>query len=515
MSNFCLVFPETGKYPLTWIAYITLKGTIGMPVNVLPVPTLSGVLMSTRRKFIRNAGALTASGLVLPGLDLFSSRARAQGAAPKRFVVIMGAMGMRTRLWVTGTPSNYELGRLMQPISRHKRNITFLRGIRQMYCNHEDGGGPCVLTGDTGQSKGGPAKHASIDQVIAANNRPSAALSTGEFLRSIQCGVGVKTAGGRSALVHSGPGKVIAPENDPGKLFDRIFNNVPTGGGSTGSSGFERQLDLRQRFLDIHKADLDEITKIAGKEDKVRLEQHTDAITTLENEIDELRGGEVPVAECSAPNRYGAGDVMNGDNFGRIATAHTDIISRAFACDVTRVASLQLLFDGGGGIRAKFLGSQWESNIHDGMHMDGSYADGIEGWYIDVLGQLMDRLDVEDPFDPNGNTILHNTTILFTSNLVYPSHNGNSTYRNGEQDTHDHPLLIAGRGGGYFRNNQMLDFRQQGFTYGQASDKGFTADQVHNNRLLVSILNAHGQNVSKYGQDRLCQGGALDGGLLA
>ena len=67
-----------------------------------------------RRDFTRILGGLTASGLLVPGLNLTGSRALAQGVAPKRFVVVFGALGMQMPRWVTGTPDNYQLGDALQ-----------------------------------------------------------------------------------------------------------------------------------------------------------------------------------------------------------------------------------------------------------------------------------------------------------------------------------------------------------------------------------------------------------------
>jgi hypothetical protein len=60
-----------------------------------------------------------------------------------------------------------------------------------------------------------------------------------------------------------------------------------------------------------------------------------------------------------------------------------------------------------------------------------------------------------------------------------------------------------------------LDFRKSGLFYGENDDKydGSSGHAFHN-KLLVSLLNAFGENVSTYGDPDYCQGGALDGGLL-
>ncbi len=472
-----------------------------------------------RRDFIRNVGGLTASGLLLPGLDIAGSRALAQGVAPKRFVVIMGALGMQTRRWVTGTPANYQLGEALQALAPYRQDLALMRGLQLRQSTHSESTG-CFLTGDLPANDA--AQHATIDQVIARRSPPSVALPSGEILRSLQAGVGVRGSGGRATLIYEAKGAPIAPENDPSALFDRIFGGGPIGEGGAGADASELRLDLKQSILDVHRAELSAITAHAGAEDRERLELHTDAIRTLESDLSDLRSGARPSAECSEPNRYAGGGVFDGNNFGRIAEAHCDIIGRAFACDATRVATLQLLFDGGGGVNVNFLESKApgisNKSIHDEMHKAGQSARAIEEWYVSVLRYLMDLLNVEDPFDPAGGRILDNTVILFGSNLSFPEHgNGpnHGWFEPGDQDIHDHPTLLAGSAGGFFRTGRFLDFRQAGLNYGEVPTKykGSSGHAFHN-KLLVSLLNAFGENVSTYGDPDYCQGGALDGGLL-
>ena len=224
-----------------------------------------------RRNFIRNLGGLTASGLLLPGLEIAGSRALAQGVAPKRFVVIMGALGMQTRRWVTGTPDNYQLGDALQALSPHREDLAIMRGLQLRQSTHSESTA-CFLTGDVPANDA--AQHATIDQVIARRNPPSVALPSGEILRSLQAGVGVRGNGGRATLIYEAKGAPIAPENDPAALYDRIFGGGSIGEGGAGADPSELRLDLKQSILDVHRAELSAIAAHAGAEDRERLELH-------------------------------------------------------------------------------------------------------------------------------------------------------------------------------------------------------------------------------------------------
>jgi hypothetical protein len=136
----------------------------------------------------------------------------AQGSAPKRFVVIMGALGMQTRRWVTGTPSNYQLGEALQQLSAYRQDLVLIRGVQLRWPVHSDRSA-CFLTGDGVDN--GSAKSATIDQLIAKRNPPSAALPSGGTLRSVQAWVGVRATNSRATLIYEAKGRPIAPENDP------------------------------------------------------------------------------------------------------------------------------------------------------------------------------------------------------------------------------------------------------------------------------------------------------------
>jgi hypothetical protein len=193
------------------------------------------------------------------------------------------------------------------------------------------------------------------------------------------------------------------------------------------------------------------------------------------------------------------------------------------ACDTTRVATLQLFYDPGSGIGLDFLEGRQSgisaNSVHDTKHAAGAASDTIDDWYAEVVAYLLDQLSQEDPFDPEGGRIIDNTVLLFGSNLHAPFHGAGPNYGryggDGEQDTTDPPYLIAGSGGGFFHTGRYFDHRVEGLFYGENPSKYSPGDgHVYHNRLLVSILNAFGHDVSSYGDTAYSEGGALDGGLI-
>jgi uncharacterized C2H2 Zn-finger protein len=258
-------------------------------------------------------------------MNLLGSRAAGQATAPKRFIAVMGSLGILSRRWVFGTPDSYEFGPGLAPLEPYRGDITVLRGLQPKIANH-GGGSVCFLTGDSLQNDS--AKHPTIDQVIAASNPPSAAAASGRIVRSLQCGVGVRGTGGRSTMVYQAPGSPLHPKNNPVHLFDEMFGSG-SGGSDAEASDTQLRADAKRSILDAHAAELAALKDRAGMEDRQRLDAYLDGIRTLEEDLDRIQGGDVAVGTCSDPNRYDPESVLGAAPYDRIAKAHCDIIGRS------------------------------------------------------------------------------------------------------------------------------------------------------------------------------------------
>ncbi|MGE0792061.1 MAG: DUF1552 domain-containing protein [Sandaracinaceae bacterium] len=474
----------------------------------------------TRRMWLGGAAAGgIAAALPLPWLDTFGAPARAQAGAPKRFIAVMGALGIKMRRWVTGTPGSYSFGPGLAALRPYQSDITVLRGVQPKIGSHT-GSTACFLSGDGLANNA--AKHATIDQMIAQANPPGAAAGSGRIVKSIQAGVGVRGTDGRSTLVYEAAGSPLHPKNNPAQLFDELFAGAaPTG--PDPSARLDAEADAQQSILDAHLAELSVLYAKGSRQDQLRLEEHLDGLRSIETDVQMFRSGGVSIAECTNPTRYDAASVIGAAPYDRIAESHCEIIGRAFACDITRVATLQLFYDASGGIGLNFLDGRSSGisakSVHDNKHAQGVASDTIDDWYAEMVAHLLSQLDVTDPLDPNGGRILDNTVLLFGSNLPNPAHGAGPNYgfyRNAnEQDTTDTAYLLAGSAGGYFNTGRMLDFRQLGLYYGENGNKYTSGDgHVFANRLLISLVNAFGISTSTVGDSAFCTGGALDGGLI-
>jgi hypothetical protein len=113
-----------------------------------------------------------------------------------------------------------------------------------------------------------------------------------------------------------------------------------------------------------------------------------------------------------------------------------DLIAYAFACDITRVASL--LFTYGAGAHVfHALGHDIEHHSfmsHDQSYVtSGQFQDGVR-FQIDAFAYLLERL-MKTP-DATGGNVLDNSILYLSSDSSWA------------HSVFDMPLLVAGKGGG-------------------------------------------------------------------
>ena len=161
------------------------------------------------------------------------------------------------------------------------------------------------------------------------------------------------------------------------------------------------------------------------------------------------------------------------DTIEDVAKLHIDLVAFAFACNASRVATLQI-GDGTDGTRYTVNGTQSE-RFHWISHRQTS--DGNDGQPIANAVEVhveIDRIRMRtfkhllDRFSsytlPSG-TLLDAAFALWTSHVaIGPSHSFNNL-----------PIIIAGGAGGFLRQGQYVD-----------------AGGVGNNRLLNTLITANG-----------------------
>jgi hypothetical protein len=164
-----------------------------------------------------------------------------------------------------------------------------------------------------------------------------------------------------------------------------------------------------------------------------------------------------------------------------------DLLALAFACDLTRVASVQF------STAINAIPFTWLTSTdntaegHNLSHRGPSDTDAeaqlVErsSWYATQIAYLVSKLAAI----PEGNgTVLDNTVLVWGNELSV----GN---------THSHksiPFVLIGNAGGAFKTGRSLDF-----------------GGVPNNRLLISLLQAMGVPATTFGHPDFGAAGPLAG----
>lgn len=456
-----------------------------------------------RRTFLAGLGKAAGAAMIgLPLLESMGCQQLTEGlsresygleGAPKRIIFMWHPDGtVMDAFRPTSTAGGLELGPILAPLQSHAQDLLVLSGldleVRKIAretgfpkSGHACGAG-CMLSGtmlqkgDLFTGGGGPSGWGggiSLDQHIANH------IGNATPFRSLELGVQVRKNDVYSRISYQGPAQPLPPENSPYAVFERLFKGIEPGGGDTGPSEQElAELARRQSVLDLVHERYRALSARLGAADRTRLEAHMTAIEELESRLAGGGSGE-PTASCGAPALGAPVDFMQTANYPKIGTLQLDLLSMAFACDLTRVATIQWSRSVNGQTYP-WLGIN--KGHHEISHINLTDATArsqmiaINRYYAEQLAYLIDRLKAI----PEGDgTVFDNTVIAWFVGLS----NGNS------HTTDDLPIVLAGKLGGAFQTGRALSFPGRS-----------------NNDLLISLMNAMGIPGDSFGDERACNG---------
>jgi len=454
----------------------------------------------SRRTLLRGLGGLS---IALPWLEAMTPRtARAATAPPLRFLAMFTANGtVPDRFFPTATGSSFTLPSILQPLAPFQSKLLVLDGIDNEVAYHGPGerhmmGMGSLLTGHQLQAgtlftdgSGTPAGWGggiSVDQAIAQSVGGSTPFKSLEF--GVIPEKDPPTATVWDRMVYAAPGVPVPPMADPVAAFNRLFS-VPVGMGTTADAGTvaDPKALARKTILDLAKDDITALQKRLGTTDRQKLDAHLTAIRDLESRLTLFQPAPPMTSGCSTPAAPAAVAYRDNDNYPKISSAMLDLIAAAFACNLTRVATLQYSYS------RSYVYPRWLgiSQGHHGLSHDADSVTAsmdklatLNAWYAAELASFLQRLS---KIPEGSGTVLDNTLVLWGNEL---GHGSDHTDRRV-------PFVLAGGAGGAFRMGRSLK-------YGGAPAKAF-----HNN-LLVSCMNAMGVSATTFGDAAYCTGALPD-----
>lgn len=354
------------------------------------------------------------AGLSLIAAPFFKARAQATLQA-RRLVIFFTPNGTahRTDRWhpkPTADGYTVDAGDVLEPLMPHKANIMPVSGLYFVDHTNHEGGMRAMLTA------GGPH---SVDQYIAAR------IGGGSRFRSLSFGVQTSAWGASTQTRMSyADGQLIHPEDSPSNAFTRLFGAVA--GGPTELAKLRRR---RQSILDAVRGDLGAMKSRLGAEQAVKLDAHLSALRAMEIGLD-------------APQPMGSGcttpvlmmDAQDPSNFPAITNAQIDLLVSSLACDMTRVATLQLAHTVSP-LVPTWLGST--ISHHELSHRGDDEFVRAERWFTEQFGSLLTKLAARE--DPLGGG-----SLLDTSAVIWAKELGDG----GLHTCEDVPFVLAGKAGG-------------------------------------------------------------------
>ncbi|MFO7561415.1 MAG: DUF1552 domain-containing protein [Enhygromyxa sp.] len=437
----------------------------------------------SRRTLLRGIGG---AAIALPLLEAMRGRpARAlEPGLPKRLIVMYTPNGtIAHNFWPTGTENNFTLSPILAPLAPYKKDLLILRGIDMLSSldgpgdAHQKGTGQCLtatkllegdFAGDAGQSAGW-AGGISLDQRVANHFGDATPYASLEF------GVGVQGSTVGSRISYRGPGQPLPPENSPYAAYQRLFADALKDPAEVQRAAARRRTVL-DAVADQHRA----LRGRLGAEDRIKLENHLLAVEEIRARLDQptMQFGGV----CQALNQVPVVEPEVVANMPIIGRLQMDLLAMAFACDLTRVATLMWSHSAAVPVYS-FLDPAIIEGHHsiahkgDEDHLKVGQNTRINTWFAEQLAYLIGALQA---IPEDGGTVFDNTVILWT----------NEQAKGNNHDRRNMPYLLAGSAGGYFKTGRYL-------SYGQ---------ETAHNKLLVSLLHAMGIDENVFGDPQYGKG---------
>ena len=292
---------------------------------------MSGSQLS-RRAALRGAGGILVG---LPALEAMTPRtARAATTAPKRLVIFYSPNGTDSQItepyfWPQQTGPNFVLGKEVSPLEPLRKNLLIVSGVNGESMKQDDStvnpkaaghgdlhsiGMSQMLTGVSyvfdqstgiiaGALPGGYAGGISVDQYIAKKLAPPTRFPTLEFGVINATDAGILPF---SRMISAGRNQPIPAEQDPAKMFTRIFTS---GAPAMGQMTVDQSVAQRKSVLDFVLAESGRLQQRLGAADRQKLDDHLTQVRTLEARLKPLSTPVVTQASCnSIPAVQNAGD---------------------------------------------------------------------------------------------------------------------------------------------------------------------------------------------------------------
>jgi hypothetical protein len=364
----------------------------------------------SRRDFTRTVGL---AALFSPFLSLLRrTSARAEPPGKAKYLLIFYSQGTEPALWTpTGSSeSNIVFSPMTEPLAPLRSDLILIDKLSSLGTadNHGSPGG-LTCQGYSGQTR------ISIGEFVADR---LAAAGVVTDIPSLMLG-GVKNEQ-QSAFYRDN--QALSPIFSPVTAYDAIF----AGGGGAAAEVVAR----RRSAIDVVNRELAGLSQQLGTAERRKLELHVESIRAVEDRLTGGGGGD----SCAPgePPPEASEDLL-------ASATHVDLAINAFACDITRVATVQFGHHQNTQVSIPEIGNP--GNWHnDFIHSDNPRTRlvNLERWLCGQFVAAADKLKAL-PAPTGGGTLFDQTLMVWARDM------GDAINHNGS----DMRFVFSGGAGGY------------------------------------------------------------------
>ncbi len=446
----------------------------------------------SRRGLLR--GALLGGASSMVALPLLESMLNTNGTAladgsslPQRLGVFFWGNGVHPERWKPVTlGAGWSPNEQTAPLAALTDRITVVSGMDNFTAGtdgHEGGAG--LLTGHHAQLISDSPKNIaptseSFDQLAGRS------IGAGTKFQSLQLRISKAVLGQGILYAYTSWSNASSPiegEGDPRKLYDRLFSGFQAPGATP---VLDQTLALRRSVLDTVKLDLAALRANVGASDQARLDEHFTHLRSIEKRLESAPT--LLSANCLLPGV--PSELADDNDEGQELLAPrmllmSQLLGMALACDLTRVFTLQLT---GAVALTRYPIPGFNQDQHALTHEEGGDQPLVHRSILHNMEQFATLVTTLDAIAEGPGKLLDNCAILATSDC--------SEGRSHSQK--DYPIMLAGTAGGRLRRGVHLN-----------------APGENTNKLVFSLLNAVGCNITEFGEQSASHQARVTEGLAA
>ena len=400
-----------------------------------------------RRTVLKGLGASLALPLLDAMFPAFRLRGQAMPARVHRFQTFYVPNGMAMEYWSPrGEGSDFQLSPILEPLAPFRDQMLVLSGLRATWNQIHAGASGSFLTGipQGGRTETEIFADVSMDQLLAREFGRDTQVASLELSMDASANAGACSSNLSCVYTHTlswrGPTQPLPTEYNPRVVFERLFGDA----GSTERSAREARLRQQRSILDSVTDKVNDLSREIGAQDKIKVEQYTEAIRDVERRIQKAEEQiDIELPPFAQPE--GAPAVFE-DHLELML----DLQLLALQTDLTRVITFMIA-------KEQSARPYPQIDVPDAHHPLSHHNNQpeliermsrINRYHTELFSGYLAKLRATPDVD---GSLLDNMTILYGSGI------SNSTRHSGD----NLPLLVMGGGAGRLQTGRHLTYSDQ------------------------------------------------------